>query len=307
VDAQGCNGQTAQVFPVSPSSVLTSVNPAVVASATPTLWSANVIGSSHMLFNIPFRTTFATGTTPRYSSVGQTATASTTTTDEQLVELPVSAMTVNGVCYILSSAQPGGGNIVLTLRKNAVDTTNIVTIAASGVIGKYCDNTHSVSYSDGDLLSVSSVNNAGATSGSFNDVIIDATPTASGMTAWIPFPKGNRTLSASTTVYSSAFVNVALNASENGAWAGMPRAGTAKNLRCYVKSAPATNTTVITLYQNGSPTTLTVSVTTGTTANSVVADTTHTVSFAKNDSFSLQYAPGAGAVASISGCGMEFD
>jgi len=71
---------------------------------------------------------------------------------------------VKNLYIATGSTQPATGTMVFTLRKNGVDTSLVVTIAANAVAGGYADNIDEVTFSAGDLLSLKSVNNATGTS-----------------------------------------------------------------------------------------------------------------------------------------------
>jgi hypothetical protein len=58
------------------------------------------------------------------------------------------------------STQSATGSMVMTLRKNGVDTASVITIPANGPAGVYSDMTHAVAWAPGDLFSVHNVNNA---------------------------------------------------------------------------------------------------------------------------------------------------
>lgn len=66
--------------------------------------------------------------------------------------------------FYISSTQSATGSLVITLRKNQVDTALAITIAAGSVAGTYSNTTNSVAFSAGDLTSVKIQNNATVTS-----------------------------------------------------------------------------------------------------------------------------------------------
>ncbi len=302
-----CVQQTKSVFYYTGGSGLTGQIGTGLGSPTTNFWSASVTGAAVQPLGQRVGTTVAAATTV-YSGIGHGNSSPATTTDEQQAQLPIANDgTITNLCIETTTAQASNGALTVTLRKNGAGTTSTITIASSGAAGRRCDTTHSISYTAGDKVSVELVNaSATLTTGTIQAITYEFTPTASGMTALIPFPKQNRALTASTTRYTAAFINDVLQATESSAWAAMPRAGTAKNLRCYQKTAPA-NTMNATLYKNGSPTSLVVAGTNVAGSNVVVSDTTHTVSFSSLDSFSLEWAPGSGAQGVWSGCTMEFD
>lgn len=61
---------------------------------------------------------------------------------------------------IYSEGQPATGSFVVTLRKNGADTAIVITIAAGSGAGKYYDNTNTVTFVQGDLISWRLANNA---------------------------------------------------------------------------------------------------------------------------------------------------
>ncbi len=60
-----------------------------------------------------------------------------------------------------TTAQPAGGSLVFTVRKNGTDTAVTLTIAAGGSAGTFTDLTNSVSFDAGDLIDLKAVNNDG--------------------------------------------------------------------------------------------------------------------------------------------------
>jgi hypothetical protein len=67
--------------------------------------------------------------------------------------------------YVRTSAtQPASGSLVITLRKNQVDTALAITIAAGSVAGTYSNTATSIAFSAADLSSVKVQNNAAANS-----------------------------------------------------------------------------------------------------------------------------------------------
>lgn len=70
------------------------------------------------------------------------------------------ACVISELNLITGTSQPASGNIVYTLRKNGVDTTITITIAANAAAGVFTDSTHSVSFAANDLVSLRAVNSA---------------------------------------------------------------------------------------------------------------------------------------------------
>ena len=103
----------------------------------------------------------AASPTTRYHSVA--GTISTLTTAYQ-VPLATACNFLN-FYFRIYSAQPASGSLVLTVQKNAVDTSLSITIAAGSAIGNYT-NTTTVAFAPGDTWQIKIVQNA--TSGSTN-------------------------------------------------------------------------------------------------------------------------------------------
>lgn len=70
----------------------------------------------------------------------------------------------------MRTAQTGTGSLVFTLRKNGADTALTITVPAGGSLGVYSNTSNTVTYSAGDLISVSIVNNGSASSGAISSI-----------------------------------------------------------------------------------------------------------------------------------------
>ncbi len=103
-----------------------------------------------------------TASTTAYSPIGGTTNFNPTERNRQV--LIARNCIVKNLYIATGSTQPATGTMVFTLRKNGVDTSLVVTIAANAVAGGYADNIDEVTFSAGDLLSLKSVNNATGTS-----------------------------------------------------------------------------------------------------------------------------------------------
>jgi hypothetical protein len=104
--------------------------------------------------------TVAAGDTIWFGIVG----ASSNTTTEGNVGMPVPfSMTLSRFCVTISTAQPGTGSLVLTVRDSGANTALEITIPAGGPIGMYCDLTNTASLTGGtDWTTIQAVNNAPA-------------------------------------------------------------------------------------------------------------------------------------------------
>jgi hypothetical protein len=74
--------------------------------------------------------------------------------------------TLSRLHFHTGTTQPGSGTLVITLRKNLVDTALVITIAAGAAANFYSNLVNSVAFSSGDRCSVKVVNNASAASAS---------------------------------------------------------------------------------------------------------------------------------------------
>ena len=107
----------------------------------------------------------ATGAT-NYINPGNTANAT-----ENNVKVPCGfAGTFVGISVYLSTAQPGTGSLVLTLRINGANTALTFTIPAGSAAGVYSDLANTVAFTAGDTYNLSVLNNAAANSGSIRSV-----------------------------------------------------------------------------------------------------------------------------------------
>lgn len=116
--------------------------------------------------NIHFQTANINNSVPasstRYITIGQSTIAST---EVATMICPI-AFTARNLYVYLRVTQTATGNMVITCRKNGVDTSLKVTIpagAASGTV--HSDVANTASFAAGDLLTFSLVNNGTATSG----------------------------------------------------------------------------------------------------------------------------------------------
>lgn len=75
------------------------------------------------------------------------------------------ACTLKNFYIRTNSTQPASGSHVLTILKNGVATSIVVTIAAGSAAGVFSDTTNSVSFAAGDEVSIQAVNNATGNSG----------------------------------------------------------------------------------------------------------------------------------------------
>ena len=93
------------------------------------------------------------------------------TENQRQIPVPYAVTFKNFFCFFgVGASQPASGSLVLTIRKNGVDTAITITIPAGTSSGTFSDTTNSVSFAAGDLISVKGVNNALATSGNITAI-----------------------------------------------------------------------------------------------------------------------------------------
>ena len=99
--------------------------------------------------------------------------ASVAAENQRQIPVPYNVTFKNFFCFFgVGASQPTTGSLVLTIRKNGVDTAITITIPAGSSIGTYSDTTNSESFAAGDLISVKAVNNALLTSGNLTSLTL---------------------------------------------------------------------------------------------------------------------------------------
>jgi hypothetical protein len=137
-------------------------NDALVYESSSLLWKNKPIIQSNPfplfgagITNVPGA---ATPTTRFIVFLGLTAVA---LENQRQIPVPYAVTFKNFFCFFgVGASQPVSGSLVLTIRKNGVDTAITITIPAGSSIGTYSDTTNSESFAAGDLISVKAVNNA---------------------------------------------------------------------------------------------------------------------------------------------------
>jgi len=74
------------------------------------------------------------------------------------------ACTLSNFYLFTTTTQPASGSLVMTIRKNGVDTSLLITVAAGSVAGTYSNTANSATFVAGDLMSIRFNNNATAAS-----------------------------------------------------------------------------------------------------------------------------------------------
>jgi len=83
--------------------------------------------------------------------------------------------TLSRLYFRTLNTQSATGSLVITVRKNAVDTALVITIPAGSVANTFSNTTNSISFSAGDFSSVKVQNNATATSAQTASIAIMVT------------------------------------------------------------------------------------------------------------------------------------
>lgn len=92
--------------------------------------------------------------------------ASLAAENQRQIIVPYAVTFKNFFCFFgIGAGQTISGSLVLTIRKNGVDTAITITIPAGTSSGTFSDTTNSASFAAGDLISIKAVNNAVLTSG----------------------------------------------------------------------------------------------------------------------------------------------
>lgn len=162
--------------------------------------------------------------------------------------------TVKWAVIKTSTTQSGTGSLVCTWRKNGVDTSVVITIAASSVAGLFYDNTNSFTCVAGDLVGVKLVNNATSASCAIigSGILFHGKETSySHMRNGLSTTGNNGTLGASTTSYTD-FLGSGFNVTETSVQNVVPSSCSAVDL--YIRTfntQPATGSLVFTLRVNG--------------------------------------------------------
>lgn len=105
---------------------------------------------------------------------GGSITDSTTEAQRQL-HIPF-ACVMNELTVITANGQPASGSLVFTVRKNGVDTSIVLTVAANANAGTYTSTSSlTATFTANDLLSVQVVNNASGNSAAIKSWSIKTT------------------------------------------------------------------------------------------------------------------------------------
>lgn len=289
---------------------VTSISPSGAAAATLNYVTANVVGQNIQPQRWGANITSVAGSTTVYVNPGQSVTPNAT---ENLMVVPFPyAGTVSSLCFVTTGAQAAVGTLTATFRYGATfgaiaDTSLVSTVPISAGAGTYCDFSHTVSVAAGGVSTIKIVNSALLTGATVNGISYNIVPSGAGPTGMIIFGSGAQTIASGSPVYFSAFRLTGATGTESSTTAAMSRAATAKNLYCYVTTAPGTNSDVVTVRQNSASPASGLAVTITTSTTGIISDTSHTISFANLDLLDLQHSQSSGSNPAVSSCSMEID
>lgn len=142
---------------------------AITLTTTGSGGSATLVGST---LNIPQYAGQGSGTSFSFGIIGNTTVGAGVTTYVSIVGSSYSGLeffrmiptpqncSFSRFYIYITSTQPATGSLVITLRKNQVDTALAITIAAGSVSGRYSNTATSVAFAANDWNSVKIQNNA---------------------------------------------------------------------------------------------------------------------------------------------------
>lgn len=125
-------------------------------------WQSSSGGGSAIL---TFTNAYVPGNGLRYYPMNGGNTTISSTENDVAYPLPRAGTLKNFFVRTTANAQPAGGTLVLTVRKNNAATALTVTVPAGGAVNTNFSNTSAtVSVSAGDVISISAANSAGGNS-----------------------------------------------------------------------------------------------------------------------------------------------
>lgn len=217
------------------------------------------------------------------------------TTTEANAQLPIPfAATLKNL--IVHNTITPTNNVVITVRKNGVNTSVTTTITGGDTQGIYRDTANTASFAQGDLLSVNAATGATTQSTIPSAQLLVVPGDSSSAMMWGSFATGTV---STTNTFAQPF-SAGTGTTESARQYVSPIACTASNL--YVAQASAnggSTVTTFTLRKNEADTALTGTVGVGVTG-SVAVNTANTVSIAQGDRISLKYVTNTGTSGTMS-------
>jgi hypothetical protein len=152
----GADATTADISDSTDKRYVTDANLVVIGNTSNTN-----TGDNFILTGAPVQGNAGTSGALRY--IGFSDNQFTTTETSRRVFIP-KACTLKNFYVRTSGTQPASGNHVLTILKNGVSTSIVVTIPSGSAAGIFSDITNQEAFAQGDEISIQAVNNASATS-----------------------------------------------------------------------------------------------------------------------------------------------
>lgn len=231
---------------------------------------------------------FSTASATRYFPfVGDIADLNASELTRYSAPIDITCTAENLAVYISSNGR--STNTTYNLRINGADGNNTVTVG-SGATGWFEDASNTDSLTAGDNVNWKMVTSTGTGTIVTKSITCDITESAGKQQLFAQ--STNLSLLSGVTRYISLTGQLALTGGTSTNRVYMTAGGTAKNFRIYVASNPASSTTTINLYKNGSATAVTIALGAGVTGE--VSDTTNTDTFADGDYYIIEAIRGSG-------------
>jgi hypothetical protein len=185
-----------------------------------------------------------------------------------------------------STAQPGTGSLVFTLRINSADATVVITVAAGSAAGTFTDLTNTSTATAGQLGGWKIKNNASSTSAALTGIGVYYHGTDAHYTQPKTVVAGVyniSTIAGSSGTLFEIITGSGTSATENTRQVIFPMAGTIKYAYLNtITTQPASGSLVRTLRKNGADQSIILTVAAGSTSGTFT-DLTHTVSVSAGD------------------------
>lgn len=230
----------------------------------------------------------ATASVSRYFPlVGDIADINTTELDRLSPTINFTCTLENLAVYV--SANGRSTDTVYRSRINGANGNLVVTVPA-GATGWFEDTSNSDSLSSGDDVNWVMTTSTGT--GTITTKTISGEITESAGKLQLFATSSSTSLVAAVTRYISPCGQLGLTGGTTLNRVYLTAGGTARNLRLFVTTNPASSTTTINLYKNGAATAVTIALGAGVTGE--VSDTTNTDTFVAGDYYIIEAIRGAG-------------
>jgi hypothetical protein len=319
--AYASSGYTPRYIPQGMSTGVSAISLAASGGPNLTTVSAALSGINAQLLG----TTFAGGTVASgatiYTNGSQGSSLNTTTINTMEAMMPyTSGGTISNLGFVQTAA--GTAALTASLVKNESTTPTAVAVAtpaASIAFGLYQDAAHSVSFNQGDRFAAQLVQGA-ATGATMGGLAFEVVPNGGTAVGLVVFGMAGASLPSAGSTWLTPTVNYA-STTGSGTYAPMavpyPSGIDMMNLGCWVTTAPLAQPATFTLWRNGSPTNVVVTIPTTQSvpgpATDYYAATGHYQAYnnplaspPNPDTFILKYNQAAGGTAPVvSSCTLE--